>query len=468
MKKEKVYKINSSDKLMIDAFKNEVLSFYNDGLYFRNYTFEEVHNKDGYCIIAVLDYGKFKAKLKYNPLYLFSDFLDVSFDLGGKYKYSIYDIFNLFDIDDFNQYYYTDIEIETNMNKYIKSMLEMITKYSYDIVKASDTANLLILDSNVEQDYFALYNSEDWKEDADDELEWDIRHPSFLDVSDATNSAKLYKKMSKLAQKNKLNTIYEKRLYEHLKSGNTVVNNNEVEKTAKDKKYNKLYNKTAFVFFAVSLLYSVLFTYGVKALIFKGAYVPLTENIIGTIILPFNLTELFICIFAAILLTIGLNGLFGKMIIAKKSNNDKAIIKKFENEESGISRHKAGMILKKAGDVICLTVGLLVCLVSFSDTVGFYDDSAKIGFGGSVAYEDLSFVEIKGEYDENDYYEFTDSKYYGVYDTEHNYAVLRNMEIDSEGQKYIEKIISDYNKELTEYKTVEDFEDDMHESAERK
>lgn len=62
MKKEKVYKINSSDKLMIDAFKNEVLSFYNDGLYFRNYTFEEVHNKDGYCIIAVLDYGKFKAR----------------------------------------------------------------------------------------------------------------------------------------------------------------------------------------------------------------------------------------------------------------------------------------------------------------------------------------------------------------------------------------------------------------------
>lgn len=219
MKKEKLYKIEKEEQIMIDAFRQAVDICFSSGKYSKNLDYEEIHNKDGYCIIAVLDYGKFQARVSYNPNYFLTDFLDVKLKLGGRYNYSIYDIFNLFDIQDFNQYYYSSIEIKENMDKDVTAILDMINKYSYDIEKACDAQNLLILDSNVESDYkntFVKDKEETWREDIDNPLELDIVHPFFANVSSATDSDKLLKKMKKQNSKNNLGTLYEQRLLKYL------------------------------------------------------------------------------------------------------------------------------------------------------------------------------------------------------------------------------------------------------------
>ena len=351
MKKEKLYKIEKNEQETIDAFKSAVSKCLDSGKYGRYLNFEEVHTKEGYCIIAVIDYGKFTAKIKYNPCYLFCDFLDVKFSLGGKYDYSIYDIFNLFDIKDFDQYYYSSIEIRENLIKDVEKILDMINKYSFDIEKACEPQNIITLDSNVENDYkntFPKDNEETWREDVNDPLALDIIHPYFTSVSSATDSAKLLKEMSKQKGKKKLTTIYEHRLLEHLEQGNSIVNKNVVESKKQEKSYAKasiIIDVCIALFVAVAVAVYYFIT---KYAAFSGAYVPRSITTLGPVTLPFSPEDLVTFFIAVVLIAFGLRTLLSKTIIKKVTNNDPNVMQRFNKDEkdNGVT-NKFSRVIKK-------------------------------------------------------------------------------------------------------------------------
>lgn len=471
MKKEKLYKIEKDEQKMIDAFKATVDDCFTSGKYARYLDYEEVHKKDGYCIIAVLDYGKFKARVSYNPSYLLCDFLDVKFSLGGKYNYSIYDIFNLFDIKDFNQYYYSSIDIKENMAKDVVAILDMINKYSYDIEKATEPQNIITLDANVESDYkntFVKDKEESWREDINEPLALDIIHPYFTSVSSATDSNKLLKKMKKQGSKGNLGTIYEQRLLKHLEEGNSVVNENVIEDNNQEKSYAKInLIIDACIFLVIAVIVAVYFI-ATKNIFFKGAYNPKQMIMLGSVTLPFSFDELISYLFAVVPLFYGIKTLFSKPIFKKITNNDTALMQRYNKaqDENGNGK-KFTRILKYVVAVGAVIFGLLIALVLSNDNIGFCDDYIKFDDSASftkveVSNENVKIAKLLGEYDEDDNYEkYTDVISYAVYDSENHYYILEYLTPDGETASRIEKIIKDYDKEVTEYDSVRDFEEEI-------
>ncbi len=470
MKKNKLYEIEPNEQKMIDSFKAAVSDCFGSGLYFRNYDFQEVHTKDGYCIIALLDYGKFTARLKYNPQYLFVDYMDVKLDLGGQYKYSIYDIFNLFNIDDFNQYYYSDIELEENISDHVKSLLEMINKYSYDIEKACSSENIAALNANVEQDYKASFpkdKEESWREDIKDELAIDIIHPFFTVVSSATDSAKLLKQMEKSSKKGRLTTLYERRLFEHLSKGNTVINTSYAEKETNNKAYSRLNRKVNVAILAVVIILVFGFALFCRYVMLKGAFVPLTDNTIGSVVLPFSISKLLSYLFCIFVLATSVKTLFGKAIIKRLSKNDDYTVKKYEREQGeNAPQKKAGKIFVKVFYVVVIVFAAAFSVITANDSVGFYDGSVKLSaFGTAVSDSDVQIAVIEGEMADEEFEPYTDVKAYGFYTDDYDFALLENLSLDSPAVERIEKIIKDNNKQVQSYKTAEDFSDDMNNKA---
>ena len=471
MKKEKLYKIEKEEQIMIDAFKQAVEDCFSSGRYGRKLDFEEIHNKDGYCIIAVLDYGKFEARVSYNPNYLLADFLDVKFKLGGRYNYSIYNIFNLFDIQDFNQYYYSSIEIKENMDKDVIAILDMINKYSYDIEKACDEQNLLILDSNVESDYkntFVKDKEETWREDIDNPLELDIVHPFFANVSSATNSDKLLKKMKKQNAKNNLGTLYEQRLLKYLEQGNRVINENVVEDKKQEKNYLRIKTIVDVCIFLAVMVITAVFLYLTKKSGFEGAYVPREMIVIGPITFPFSVNDVISLLLTAVPISFGIDTLFSKLIFKKMTNGDNAAMQRYNKEnQSDWDKNKFTKAIKYIVSVGAIIFGIVIACGAVSDKIGFYDDYVRFDDNMSftridVSYEDVKIARILGEYDEYDEYkDYTDVVSYVVYDREGRYYALDYLSPNGETATRIEKIIVDYDKEVKEYKTLVDFEDEI-------
>lgn len=471
MKKEKLYKIDKEEQKMIDAFKQAIENCFSSGRYSKGLEYEELHNKDGYCIIAVLDYGRFEARVSYNPCYLLNDFLDVKFKLGGKYNYSIYDIFNLFDIQDFNQYYYSSIEINENMDKDVTAILDMINKYSYDIEKASEPQNLQILDSNIESDYrntFVKDKEETWREDIDNPLELDIVHPLFADVSSATDSNKLLKKMKKQNSKNNLGTLYEQRLLKYLEQGNSVINENVVE----DKKQVKTYSRMKLIIDVCIFLAVMVITAAVLCLTknigFEGAYVPKEMIILGPITLPFSVDDFISLLLTAVPISFGIETLFSKLVFKKMTKGDTAVMQRYNKEnQSDWDKNKITKAFKYIVSVGAIIFGVVISCGILNNNIGFYDDYVRFDDNMSftrvdVSYEDVKIARLLGEYDEDDNYEtYTDVVSYVVYDSEDHYYALEYLSPDGETVARIEKIIEDYDKEVKQYKALADFEDEI-------
>lgn len=476
MKKEKLYKIEKNEQEMINAFKAAVDDCFAGGQYGRHLDYEEVHNKDGYCIIAVLDYGKFKARVSYNPCYLLCDFLDVKLSLGGKYNYSIYDIFNLFDIKDFNQYYYSQIDIEENLAKDVAAVLDMINKYSYDIERAAEPQNIITLDANVEADYkntFVKDAEESWRQDVNDPLSFDLVHPYFTSVSSATDSNKLLKKMKKQGAKGNLGTIYEQRLLKHLEEGNSVINENVLEEKNQGKKYTRVvFAINACILSVVAVAVAIYFI-ATKSIAFAGAYLPEQVTNIGPVTFAFSFDDVLSYLFAVILLFFGINTFFTKPIFKKITGNDTTLMQRYnKSQNDNGNSNKFTRILKYVVAVGAIIFGLLIAFVLSNNNIGFYDDYIKFDDSSSftkveVSNEDVKIAKFLGEYDEDDNYEkYTDVISYAVYDNENHYYILDCLTPDGDTAARMEKIIKDYNKEVKEYDSVRDFEEEINPTEE--
>ncbi|MCC8073158.1 MAG: hypothetical protein LIO62_03420, partial [Clostridiales bacterium] len=275
MSKTKLRRLTDEEQENISAFKEAVKNEIEKSNPFNGFSFEKNHTKNNYKINAIIDYGDFKAIIFYNPCFIISDIIDVEFDLGAKYKYNIYSIFNFFEIDDYTQYYFSDVLENTTFEECVHFIFEMINKYSFEIKKACEPINLSRLEELVLQDYKNEYKKKSDDEISKirlDEFSIDVVHPFFSDASDSGNTQKLLNKLEKKNEKGKLETLYEKRLLKFLQSGNEIQN----ELTVKNNKNRKAYIKLMAKVFGLEVIIPIILAVGSVVYnlcyLYSGAY----------------------------------------------------------------------------------------------------------------------------------------------------------------------------------------------------
>lgn len=460
-KKDRKVKLESNSMEIISYFKEYLENSILSGKFARCLSFEEHHNKDDYALFAMLDYDKFKAKIIYRPSYFLSDnFIDVKFVFDMDYEYSIYDIFNLFDIKDFTQYYYSNIISKTEVENALFNILEMINKYSYDIKKAMQSENLCTLKSNLESDWNAVSgNSDEWKDDIRDPYIWDMVHPFFTCASDAVDSEKLLKKLRKQNKKGRLDTIYEKRLLEYMEQGNEFVNKNEVERRNFEKGFNKSTWLINAVLIVIAAVISALLIFAVKSILFGGAYVPVQHIEIGALKVPLPITMCAGWLCSAIFFGIIFINIFGAKLLSKLTGNDERIAQRYtheQNENYGTKKKVSKVII----NIVCFVLAVLGIIFSAFINIGFYDDKVKFADDYSltmctVSYDDLIIYKLQGYYDDDtdEYIEYSNA--YAVADSQGHIFNLEEVDINGNTQKRIDDITKNYNKQITEIKSVE-------------
>lgn len=101
-KKDKLYKLEPETKAMIAAVRSAVEDCAATGLYGRFMGFEESHTTDDYRLTAVFDCGEYRLRLRYLPsvMLLTDNFLDIDLDYGDAGRFTLYDVFNVLEIED--------------------------------------------------------------------------------------------------------------------------------------------------------------------------------------------------------------------------------------------------------------------------------------------------------------------------------------------------------------------------------
>lgn len=299
---------------IIDCFKKYVETYAAKTNYVQSVSFYEQSNKGDFRIVSTLDCGSFQQRIiYYSMFFLENSFIDVEFSFeNSEYSYMFYDIFNLFDIEDFNLYYYGGAEAEEDIEKAVGNIFEATENYLYYLEKAGSEAYLSDLIKNYEADMDTSCGDNDWREeekDIDDLFFPPINHP-LMSFADGKLDEKAIKKLKKKNEKGKLDTIYEKRLLKYIESGNKIERKNIADKEEFEKLYGRKYILMDLVIFAASFLFFTAVYFIVHSIMFQGA---VRYSDFGNTSL-FSYDNITTLILATIALTIEINILFGKKL----------------------------------------------------------------------------------------------------------------------------------------------------------
>ncbi|MCC8073159.1 MAG: hypothetical protein LIO62_03425, partial [Clostridiales bacterium] len=204
-----------------------------------------------------------------------------------------------------------------------------------------------------------------------------------------------------------------------------------------------------------------------------GAYL-LGGNNTGKVIFYFLYSKILLIIGLIFFMTVGLNGLFSKMLTKKLSNNDPAIMRRYETNNSDKifavkSLQKFSKPVKIIISCILLFVSIIAASIIAEDNIGFYDSYVKFYSADtlsvcSVDYEDMKIVRVLGYYDDetDDYIEYTDVESYIVAGSDgSDYYVIENILPNGSTDKYIKDLAYKYSIEIDECKSAEDYSESL-------
>ncbi len=469
-KKKKERKKTEDETKFINALKDCLNEYDSKSNQIRNLAFKEETDGDNMRFSAILDYGSFEQRIYYYPFMLLSEnVIDVVFSFDkSEYIYSFYDIFNLFDIDDFNLYFYEDLLSADEVKSALNDILNATERYSYYLEKAQTDEYLPVLEKNYETDMENAYGGSEWKEDEDGHeiCFFPINH-IFYSAADAQITEKTLKKLRKKNAKGKLGLIYEKRLLNYLESGKTVTRKSLSDKSDFEKLYKSGKRKVYALIFVLSAALVFALSFGIHAVLFRGAALLSEQWDIFGVPIELPLSRIGLCLLTAFVLTTGIIFTFGNKIAARVvpdeyKNRASAKFKKDNSERSG----KLGKLNKAFLGTATAVITIVLILFSLSD-IGFYDDYVKLsgsnaiylsnGLFYEVPYSDLQICRAQGYYnDENEFinYENAYILYYdgGCYE-------IGEIAPNSDAQKMLEEIAAKYNKEIIQVKSAEDIDE---------
>lgn len=455
----------------INKIKNCVNRFSAKTNFVTRVAFEEQEDDDCMRFTVKLDCGSFEERLVYYPNSLVSNSgIDVEFSFeNSDYVYTFYDIFNLFDIDDFNIYYYEYLANPEEINNAVKNIFGATEKYLYYINKAQTDEYLPLLEKNYETDMDTVTGDDSWKNEEKDLLLLPLNHPVYS-YADGEITPKLHKKLQKENAKGNLDTIYEKRLLAYLDSGKTF----ERKELKRKKSFNKAYFRSKAIIimiaFIVSFVVITALAFIVRLSIFNGAEFCGERGIIlgGMVSMPANI--IISTAFSSGFFTAAFWLAFGKVFIAKRMPEN--MKKRAEDDFDEREKYKN----PKNPELQRLVFALLYCafsvfiLINVVDGIGYYDDYVKFSDSSSfkivdAEYENLNIYKVQYDYVDsyNTYrhYAVRHSTYkpvensYIIADDNGNYYNYGELDPNGETQQKLNEIAEKYDKEIIEVESID-------------
>lgn len=465
-KSEKVKKLAEINK-NIDKIKNIVNRISANYGFVRTVSFEKYTDEELDCDVrfdSVLDCGNFNLSIV-----CFSESLipGVSVDAeikfnNSNYTYTFYDIFNLFDIDDFELYYYDDLETPHEFNDAVKNIMDAADKYYKYIDKAQTAEYLPLLAQNYETDMTAVYDDDSWKGEEKDLFLRELNHPMYS-CADGEITSKLHKKLKKKNDKDELDTLYEKRLLKYLESGNTVKRKGISEKTSFEKLYSRKSRQILLIVFIASMAVALALICVVNMIVFKNAeFFAVKSFFLNTIkAFPFNI--LLDSAFYAFFVTVAVWFVFGLNLILKHMpDNMKNRAENKYRKEAGINkgRIKYPELHRLILSVLSIAFVIAAFIVSF-DNIGFYDDRVKFSSHDEffemidVQCDELNIYSVQYDYiGRHNRYQPVENAYI-ITDSNGNYYNFGEISPNGKTQVKLNEISEKYNKEFIEVESID-------------
>ena len=456
-KKEKVRRKSEDEIRIIECIKDHLNKYSAKSNLIRYIDFKEETDGDSLRFIASIDYGTFEQRIVYYPVMLLREqFIDVEFSIGETgYVYTFYDIFNLFDIGDFNLYFYNDLLSVNDVETALEEILNATEKYFADIERAGTGEYLPLLEKNYETDMNSIYGSDYWKEEEPFGFVLPLNHPYY---PIAENSLKTLKKLRKRNAKDKLDTIYEKRLLEYLESGKAIREEKQAEKTEFEKLFKKAKIKMYILLFAVSAVLSFLLALAVHAVIFSGAVTFGSYLEIFGITVSLPISGIGFCLVSTVFLIILLVLILGRKLVAHfipeklRSRADA----EFDRQYYGNSSEKVKKAIYIFGVLFFSVMFVLSVFLSSSD-IGYYDTGVKFMDNSlrfcNIPYEEIEISKLQGYYNNEEFIPYENA--YVIFSGDKSYE-LGELLPNGQTQQKLEEIAEKYNKEIKEIKTIED------------
>lgn len=466
-KKNKHFKLDQNQRSNVDNFRSYFDTFALDASNSARYVdFGITDTKENYRITAFVDYGKFKIEYFYYPsmYFLGNNFIDfrIVYD-NCDYKFSIYDIFNLFDIKDFSKYYYEACYTKEEIFIVLDKLTAVVEKYKFDIEKAADSAYFETLVNNFENDWRRSYGSDeeddDWKEEFNEDFFLDAIHPSFT-VTD-TKIEKLKKRLEKQNAKNKLDTLYEKRLLDYLNSGYSIELSD--EKTEYDKKFRKNFLLSIYVLYIICVAVVAVIILAARYIIFKDSIIVYdTYTFFGNdIYVPVRL--LVGIIVSGLFFSIAASDIFGKKMytLLTKDNSERTKQRFDAAMNDKLYGKMSGKTLSHLGAIVTCILAVGCMAYTIGDNVAFADDYVKYptltqGFFCTVAYDDLTIYNVETYWadDEEDYVKY-DNPAYAFSNSKGDYYDAGEILPDSKAGKLLAQKIEEHNIKVENIKSIE-------------
>lgn len=408
-KKEKLYKLEPETKAMIAAVRSAAEDCAATGLYGRFVGFEERHTADDYRLTAVFDCGEYRLRLRYLPtvMLLTNNFLDLDLDYGDAGCFTLYDVFNVLEIEDFNQYYHSGFSATGEVPGLVRELLEAVHKYDYDLRRVADPQLLAQMKANRLADMKAVRGKHFDPDDPDGEDQEILgilpTHPMVTAVSGATDSAKLLRHLEKAEAKGRLDTLYERRLLAYMRRGNTVVDQTEQAKQDFERQYKRCARKVNGLLLGVSLVLVMGAVFGLRGFLFRGTQ--LVDDMLSVGALQMSAGTLK-CMALGMVSAIGMFSagkvLLGSMLMKCFYPKDEKIRAYYARENESA---RTGMQLAEA--VVGILLMVLLTVYAAANNFGIGAECVRYSPDGSLFQvvqtenRDLRIYKVEGETDED-------------------------------------------------------------------
>ncbi len=411
-------RLNELQKKNIECFKHCCNNYYNASAGIKSLDFKEYTGDSQYILCAAFDCGSFTQRISYQ---LFSWLLpactiDTDFFANGcDYPFTLYDIFNLFDINDFDLYYFPECISESLIKKAFIKLTDASDNYYSYIKKAFSQDYFSTLLSNYESDQLAVAGAE-WKKELSEPFYICSSHPYFTSAADCiiengTASAE------HIIYNEEYSTLYERRLFRYFDNDGETSAKHISRSAELENRYFRLKTIVKLLICVASMVVVIMAVLLNSLIVFSGAdYVySLNEGLrsgFGIILL----------IFSVIAFAVAFSMLFTKHILILITPKDirEEVMEKYYYKNSSEQKK----LIKYIENVIMFifsVVAFAVCFGLATSDFAVYDDCIKytdFAFASQEIPADyVGIYKVAGEYYGEDFEEFTDNSVYIIYDT---------------------------------------------------
>lgn len=398
----------------------------------------EVSDEDEGNITLQFDCGEYIVKITCE------DLLGINIEYSFKYpncdtEFDIVDIFNVLNINDFNEYsFMADADDVENQKKTIDDLLYVIKKYDYDIRKAGGEEYL--------DDMIKMHQADKELFDSDALKFSAIIRAARLRFAmqkkkDEKSKQAFLKEMNKRESKNLLSTN-DKRYKAYIEQGYPIPDNYDTEDNNDFSGYMKKAALTSIISIACGLIISFAIFF-IDRNIISGKGLFLTDN-----------TSYMFALISGGFLSYLINRIFGtKIIVALSPEEQKEYVKKERlqryDEDNLITRIWSKYVIFAVSVVVAPLMMLVACSgVCFNEDCII--DHSIIG-NTEISYDEAEVYLLQGWYDDDDNYNEYESPCYRI-----EYGEDSSIETGEINNTYnaemVEHLFETHNVEVTELK----------------